>query len=59
MKFFTHAFVLLLVIGSAGCAEEEPERTYNASDIEQLLMEHPELNDAPPPEFREKSEVYE
>ncbi|QEG01919.1 hypothetical protein Mal15_60000 [Stieleria maiorica] len=59
MKFFAHSLVLLLVLCSAGCAEEKPERTYGASEIEQLLMEHPELNDAPPPEFQEKGEVYD
>ncbi|MCM2372221.1 hypothetical protein [Aporhodopirellula aestuarii] len=51
--------LILSVVGFAGCADEKPARTYSASDIEQLLKEHPELNDAPPEEFRVKGESYD
>ncbi|WP_146601809.1 hypothetical protein [Novipirellula aureliae] len=53
MKFLVHLFVLLLVVASVGCgANEEAVKTYDVSDVEQLLIDHPELADPPPPEFR-------
>lgn len=35
---------ILLIVGLAGCSEQSPERTYGASEVEQLLKDHPELN---------------
>ncbi|WP_173405141.1 hypothetical protein [Novipirellula maiorica] len=45
--------VLLLAVCSVGCADKEVEKAYSASDVEQLLKDHPELNDPPPPEYAE------
>ncbi|EMI57294.1 hypothetical protein [Rhodopirellula sallentina] len=52
MKVTAHLLVLALVVTSIGCAEEKPERAYDISDVEQLLIDHPELAEPPPPEYR-------
>ncbi|MCM2370283.1 hypothetical protein [Aporhodopirellula aestuarii] len=52
MKFLVHLCALLLVVSSVGCAEEEAERAYEMSDVEQLLIEHPELAEPPPAEYQ-------
>ncbi|GAA5510283.1 hypothetical protein [Novipirellula caenicola] len=52
VRVFSFA-VLLLAVCSVGCAEKKVEKSYSASDVEQLLKDHPELSDPPPPEYAE------
>ncbi|QDV42360.1 hypothetical protein Enr13x_22050 [Stieleria neptunia] len=52
MKILVYWFALLLAVSSVGCAEKKSEKTYELSEVEQLLKDHPELNDPPPPEYR-------
>ncbi|EMI45539.1 hypothetical protein [Rhodopirellula sp. SWK7] len=54
MKFFVHSFILLLAVCAVGCADDKPARTYDISDVEQLLIDHPELAEPPPAEYRVK-----
>ncbi|WP_404306177.1 hypothetical protein [Neorhodopirellula lusitana] len=53
MKYLVHLFLLSLVVVTLGCAEEKPERTYDVSDVEQLLIDHPELAESPRTDYRQ------
>ncbi|TWT50050.1 hypothetical protein [Allorhodopirellula solitaria] len=54
MKVCLGSLVLLVAATIVGCAEKKVESTYELSEVEQLLKEHPELDDPPPPQYREK-----
>ncbi len=54
MNIRVYSFVvLLLAVCSVGCAEKNVEKSYDASDVEQLLKDHPELSEPPPSEYDE------
>ncbi|TWU09773.1 hypothetical protein Poly21_55180 [Allorhodopirellula heiligendammensis] len=59
MKICLSLLVLSLAIYLTGCAKKEVQPTYELSDVEQMLKDHPELSEAPPAEFRVPGEKYD
>ncbi|TWU55521.1 hypothetical protein Poly59_18200 [Rubripirellula reticaptiva] len=36
---------MLLAVTVLGCSKTEPEKAFSTSDVEQLLLDHPELSE--------------
>ncbi len=53
MRACVCSLLLLLTVSLVGCAEKKAESAYTLSDVEQLLKDHPELNDPLPPQYSE------